>query len=213
MKITDEKTIELSRTRQVLAIDELQAALHQVHKDVEHSVSLRRERSIAAHNRATNIVTPSFQIGDFVLVRRANERGHKLRFRWYGPCRVTAVHGSLVYGITPLSGGKPDRVHCARLVKYRDSLLGKPVSQKMLDLAETTQAQYEVVDKIVGIQQSHDGIFFKVQWEGLPDKRDHTYHLIDELYADVPVLVTEFLETYKSKKALINKAKHQLCIA
>jgi len=54
----------------------------------------RRESAISAHNKATNIIHPSFEVGDFVLVRRANDRGHKLRFRWYGPCRVTAVHGS-----------------------------------------------------------------------------------------------------------------------
>ncbi len=212
MNVTKEKTIDPARARQLIAIDELRTALDLVHKDVERSVSIRRERAIAAHNKATNIINPSFEVGDFVLVRRANTRGHKLRFQWHGPCRVTSVHGSLVYGITPLRGGKSERVHCARLLKYRDSLQGKPVSKKMLDLAETTEARYEVVHKILNVGQAPDGLFFQVQWEGLPDKRDYTWQPIADMYADMPVRVKEFLSTYKSKKNITNKIKHQLNI-
>jgi len=130
-KVTNEKNLDLARTCQVLEIAKLQAALNEMHKAVDISVSRRREKAIAAHNKATNIVTPSFEVGDFVLVRRANDNGHKLRFRWFGPWRITAVHGALVYSVSPLSGDKTERVHCARLLKYRDSLQGKPVSQKM----------------------------------------------------------------------------------
>jgi len=182
------KTIDPARASQVIAIDELRTALDLVHKDVERSVSRRREHAIAAHNKATNIINPSFEVGDFVLVRRANTRGHKLRFQWHGPCRVTSVHGSLVYGITPLRGGKSE----------------------MLDLAESTEARYEVVHKILNVGQAPDGLFFQVQWEGLPDKRDYTWQPIADLYADMPVRVKEFLSTYKSKKNITNKIKHQL---
>ncbi len=111
------KTIDRARALQLIRIEELQKTLDEIHKDVQHAVSLRRERAIAAHNKATNIIAPSFAVGDFVLVRRATDRGHKLRFRWFGSCRITSVHGQLVYGITPLRGGKTDRIHCAWLLK------------------------------------------------------------------------------------------------
>ena len=211
--VTKEKTLSNARAAQVLAIAELQVALDKVHKEVERSVSLRRERAIAVHNKATNIITPSFAVGDFVLVRRANDRGHKLRFRWLGPCRITSVHSPLVYGITPLRGGKVERVHCARLIKYRDSLLGKTVTKEMMDLAERTESRYEVVEKIVDVGEAPDGLFFRVQWEGLPDKRDWTWQPVSELYADIPDIVLSFLKKFKPKKALISRIKRQLSIA
>ena len=210
---TKEKTLEHARAAQIIAIAELQAAFDKMHKEVERSVSLRRERAIAAHNKATNVVSPSFVVGDFVLVRRANDRGHKLRFRWFGPCRIKAVHSPHVYSIAPLRGGKTELVHCARLIKYRDSLLCKPVPKEMMDLAERTESRYEVVEKILDIGEAPDGLFFRVQWEGLPDKRDWTWKAVSELYADIPDIVTDFLRTFKSKKTLVSKVKRQLSIA
>ena len=119
------KTIDRARALQLIGIEELQKTLEEVHKDVRHAVSLRCERAIAAHNKAPNIISLFFTVGDFFLVRRAIDCGHKLQFRWFGPCRVTSVHGDLVYGVTPLRGGKTGRFYCARLLKYRDTLLGK----------------------------------------------------------------------------------------
>ncbi len=176
-------------------------------------MSLRRERANAAHNKATNITALSFAVGDFVLVRRATDGGHKLRFRWFGPCRITSIRGHLLYGITPLRGGKIERVHCARSLKYRDSLLGKQIPQDMLDLAERTESRYEVIEKIVDLGQDHDGLFFQVQWEGLPDKRDYTWQPPKELHADVPDLVTSFLVSFKKTKKLVAIVKRHLGIS
>lgn len=98
---------------QVIAIRDLQADLNRLYKDVQRSAYFRRERAIAAYNKATNIVVPSFDAGDFFLVRRSNDRGHKLRLKWFGPCHVTAAYSSLVYGITTLQGGSTELVQCA----------------------------------------------------------------------------------------------------
>lgn len=71
-------TIDSARAQQLISIDKLQHDLDVMHKDVELHVSDTRKTAIDAHNRATNIVPPSFSVGDFVLVRRATDRGHKL---------------------------------------------------------------------------------------------------------------------------------------
>lgn len=168
----NEVNISHARATQVIAITKLQAELDRMHKEVEKAVSIRRERATASHNRSTNIKSPSFQVGDFVLVRRANDLGHKLRFKWYGPCRIDSVHSPLVYSVTSLHNEKKDRVHCACIIKYRDSLLGKNVPKEMLDLAETTESRYEVAENIKDIGEAPDGLFFRVQWEGLSDQRD-----------------------------------------
>lgn len=181
-----------------------------MHKDVTKSVSIRREKSIATHNKSTNIQNQSFAVADFVLVRRARDRGPKLYFKLYGTCRITAVYSSLVYGLTSLLGGNTERIYSARLTKYQDSLLWKEVLQETLDLADRTQSSYEIIDKIIDIQQAPDGIFFQVQWECLPDKRDWTWHSISELYDDVPDIVKQFLNNHTKKKNLISKAKRHL---
>ena len=207
------KTIARARALQLIRSEELQKTLDEIHKDVQHAVSLRRERAIAVHNKATNIISPSFTVGDFVLVRRAVDRGHKLQFRWFGPCCVTSVHGDLVYGVTSLRGGKTERVHCARLLRYRDSLLGKPIPQDMLELAERTESRYEVIEKIVDLGQDRDVLFFRVQWEGLPDEQDYTWQPVEELYDDVPDVVNAFLSSFKKKKKVVAAVKRNLGIS
>lgn len=213
LAVTAGKIIDGARVAQVLAIKDLQVALDQMHKEVAISVGNRRERAIEAHNKATNIITPSLHVGDFVLVRRANDRGHKLRFRWFGPCAVSKVFSAHVYGITPLRGGNEERVHCARLIKYRDALNGQPVPKDMMDLAEQTDSRYEIVDRIVDVGEAPDGLFFQVQWEGLPDKRDFTWQPIGDMYADIPDVVEAFLETFKGKRPIVGKIKRQLSLA
>ena len=157
------KTMEHARAAQVISIKKLQHDLNNMHKEVALAVAKRREKAIALHNKATNIVSPTFVIGDFVLVRRSNDRGHKLRFKWYGPCRITAIYSPLVYGVTSLLGSKTERVHCARLIKYRDSFLAEPAPDAMLHFAATTEAHFEIVESITGVGEAPDGLLFRVQ--------------------------------------------------
>lgn len=74
-------TLEISCTAQVLNIEELQVPFDKIHKDVNELVTKLIENVIDKHNRATNISKFSLSVGDFVPVRRANERGRKLCFK------------------------------------------------------------------------------------------------------------------------------------
>lgn len=203
------KNIDHARALEVIHIEELQKALEHIHKDVERSVSLRRDSAITAHNKAENIIQPQFITGDFVLVRRATNQGHKLQFRWFVPCRITAAHSPLFYGVSPLRGGTTDKDHCTRLLNYRDSLLGEPVPQKMLDLTDRTETQFEVVEKIIDIGKALDRLFFQVQWEGLPDKQDWTWQSVKELYKNISDVMSTFHLTTKKMKVLVKKIKRQ----
>ena len=80
-KNTTAKVLQSARAEQLIKIDALQKALDIMHKAVDTRVSNRRKKSIASHNKATNIIEPKFEIGDIVLVRRAVDRGHKLLFK------------------------------------------------------------------------------------------------------------------------------------
>lgn len=87
---------------------------------------------------------------------------------WYGLWKITAVYSHLVYGVTSLHDGKTDCVHCARLIKYRDSLLGKLVPQSILDFCENTGSCYEVAKPTKDVSKDCDDLFFRVQWEDYP---------------------------------------------
>lgn len=76
--------------------------------------------------------------------------------------------------------------------KPRDSLLGKPVPNYIPNLAESTESRYEIVESIKDIGEALDGLLFRVQWEGLPDKRDWAWQAAAGLHTDIPDIVKNF---------------------
>lgn len=81
----------------MLEIEKLQNALNDMHKDVRRTTSIARQRQIEHHNSKTNIVFHRFREGDFILIRRAVDTGHKQEFRWQGPRVITRVLKDTVY--------------------------------------------------------------------------------------------------------------------
>lgn len=71
---------------------------------------------IDSRNRAkkmTNIVTPSFTVGDFVHLSRPNDKCHKMSNRWLGPRRITRAVVDLAYEVSKLDGNETETVLCA----------------------------------------------------------------------------------------------------
>jgi len=205
-------SLERVRAEQVARIDKLQTSLLEMHKDVAHHVGKNRQRQLRSHNKKTNVVQPNFHVGDFVLVRRAQDRGHKLNFRWIGPRRITNVVSELVYDVTKLDGSGTERVHAARLKTYRARAENEYVSPTLLELAERTESRYEIVERIHDVGEDKDGMFLNVEWAGLPDRRDWTWNPLGEMYEDVPQLVTDFLRNVRGRKRLVTKAKELLTL-
>lgn len=203
-------SIERIRAEQLVQVDALHNSIDRMHKETAERLTLALKKQIDAHNKRTNIITPFFCVGDFVLVRRAQDKGHKLNFRWQGPRRIVKVHSDLVYDVAKLNGGEIEKVHCARLLLYRNDDHNKPVSESLLELADRTEAQYELVDKIIGIGEDHDGIFLHVQWLGLPDEIDRTWVPLTSLFEDMPDMVQEFLRTHIKEKSLVKRAKQSI---
>lgn len=90
------KQIIHTRAQQVVDIEYIQAALNDMHLEVVRNLRTRREKAIETHIKAKNIIEPKFDVGDFVLVRRTQDPGHKMSFKWYGPRLIVETHGSLV---------------------------------------------------------------------------------------------------------------------
>lgn len=91
-------------------IRELQKSLDKMHKDVQGKVSRRRYAAIELHKNQTNIVNHTFGVGDFMLRRRAHDRGHRLQIKSFGPKQITKVLGDFVYMVEDLHRSRAETV-------------------------------------------------------------------------------------------------------
>ena len=190
-------------------LDELQKAIENVHKNVSDRVSAERARQIHAHNKHTKVVTPSFTLGDFVLVKRPQEKGHKLLFKWTGPRRVSKILHPLVYEVTGLVDGKTERVHATRMQIYMSSPEDMEASDALLRHAEHSEATYEEAEKLHELRTIGTSKFIQVEWQGLPDVSDYTWEPLLKLHEDIPDMVQQFLMSQKQTK-LVKEASVQV---
>lgn len=207
------KAIQLDRARaeQRADITCLQESLNDMHKQVKQNVDERRRRAIDAHNKATNICKERFHVGEFVLVRQAEKTRHKLTFRWAGPRRVVGTTSDVVYLVERLDQSRRERVHSSRMTKYSAIQDGTEVPAAVLELADRTEARYEVLRRITDIADEDTVCWLRLEWDGLPDERDWTWARLTDVHEDVPEMVQEFLHSCTNKK-LATSAAAQLGI-
>ena len=192
-------SLERTRVIQLMKIESLQTSFDNVHKEVNEKVTSNRNKQIAHHNRKTNIITPDFSVGDFVLIRRAQDKGHKQSFRWIGPRQIVSVVGDVAYDVKNLVDGKVERVHAARLMMYRAGMDCVSVCRKCLEQVEHLESKYEIIEQLMDIGEAADGIFVQMQWSGLPDKCHWTWNEIKQLHIDVPGKHEAFLNVTTRK--------------
>ena len=130
---------------QMLDIDGLQRVFAEMHKYVAEKVTKNHARQIKHQNKKTNLIVPDFGLGDFVRVRRAQNKGHKQSFRWVGPRRVVKVVGDLVYDVENVITNEVERVHASRLLTYRADFDGNVVSPNLLKHIAQSETMYERV--------------------------------------------------------------------
>jgi len=207
----DPISVSQVRVQQLIKIDEIQKALEGVHKEVSGLVTANRQKQIDHYNKETNVISPNFDIGDFLVVCRAQDKGHKLRFRWVGLRCIKRVISDTVYEVTDLMQEKVEIVHAARLLLYRAKLDGSFVSRKLCKQAGHIEAKLEIVDKLLDIGEADDGIFVQVQWLGQRDRVDWTWQPLLEIHQDLPERLLEF-PTKTRKKRISKKAQAALGI-
>ena len=126
--------------RRIINIEETQGALTNMHKDVKQRADGDRKRRLAEHSKKTNIKQINFTVGDFVLVRRAKSTGHKMKFMWVGPRRITACKSVWVYDVEKLVTGARETVHSRRIILYRARMDCKDANPDLHKAAEHTEA-------------------------------------------------------------------------
>lgn len=157
-------------------------------------INRRPKRAIEAHNRATNIVLPRFDVGDFVLVRQPDHRTmQKLWFRWVDPRRISDTMSLLVYTVESLDSGRRE-YHCARLCKYNAPFEGTTIPDQVLALADSTDVRYESLQRIVDHGEDDGDLWVRLEWDGFPDERNWTWYRLQDVYEHVPDNVTAYLK-------------------
>ena len=119
------------RGRQLVNIDATQAALQGMLRDVKQHSESSRKRKGEEHNRKSNAKPVNLHAGDFVLVRRAVSKGHKLQFIWAGRLRIVSVKLDLVYEVEDFLDSKRATVHARRLQLYSADMEGKAMNSKL----------------------------------------------------------------------------------
>lgn len=191
------RMIEKTRAIQTMEICNLQNALQEMHKDVGTRVSKNREQQIRRQKKQTNIVSPSFEMGDFVLVR-TQKKGHKQSFKCPGPNRIVRILGDTVYIVESLTGEKMETVHAEGLLRYQAEMNEKEESQKLLNHAKHTISNFEIIERLIKISKSGTNqLHVLVEWAGLPDEADYTWLELSQLYPEIPNMLTEFLSETK----------------
>ena len=175
-------------------ISDLQKALEEMHKSVHTRVEEYRKKSVDAHNRRTGIQSFNAEPGDFLLVRKATNCGHKLSFHWKGPRRVIRSTGPKTFEVENIITGKKEIVHICRLIKYRTNMENQELSEELLSATIHNEAHYHTVKQFHDIKNTSGQLHLHVEWEGLPDACDFTWEPVQQLLEDVPDMVKIYAE-------------------
>lgn len=80
-------------------ISTLLVYLDQLHEDVEQLCNKKLSRARYIHNKKKNIKPKMFCVGEFVMVHKATEKGHKLSYKWTGSRHIVNVISEVIYDI------------------------------------------------------------------------------------------------------------------
>lgn len=105
------KTPDDVLAKKTISIDELQAVMNSMHRDVSESATGLRKRQVDSHNRRTKVQKAQFHVGSFVLVRRTRPRGHKLKYVWRRPRRVTEIKSEWFCVVENILNSKQEALH------------------------------------------------------------------------------------------------------
>lgn len=158
--------LNIVRALHVMKLEPLQDVMDEIRNSLAEKVTKDRDYHILHHNKKSNPAAPNFALGDFVLVHRSQDKGHKFSFRWVGPRNLTRVMSEMICDVTNMVRNKTDLMHVARLLLYRAQKDGSVVSENLIEHVKQTEANFEIIEKLLDIGEASDGILVQVRWVG-----------------------------------------------
>jgi hypothetical protein len=151
---------------------------------------------------------PNITVGDFVLVAKISfKSGRKLRVRWLGPRRVTAVESDWHFEVEDLISGERAITHSARLKFYHDQSLN--VNEYLIEHVAHNQFGFEI-DTMNELRKCPVSLVYEVNisWRGF-STTEVTWEPLTALHKDCPDLLAQFLAKLTDQD-LATAARHTL---
>ena len=209
MVIPELQSISYIRAEQILNIKSMAAAVDSMHSRVAKARTRKREESIRAHNKRTNIQQVQFEVGEFVLVGNVlSQSGSKLNVKWKGPYRVVRIMNEFVSIVEGLVNGKEMEVNNSRLKFYSDSELN--ITEELLKTISHYEPHYETITKMLGLRFNSETGNCEVQcrWRNFSHE-EPTLEPISNLHIDGPEMLDRFLKKHTNRK-LVRQALDSL---
>jgi hypothetical protein len=134
----------------------------------------------------------NISVGDFVLVAKVSSKsGGKLRARWLGPGRETAVESDWLFEVEDLISGERAISHSERLKFYHDQSLN--VTEDLIEHVTHNQSGFEI-DTLNELRKCPVSLVYEVNvsWRSF-STTEATWEPLTALHEDCPVLFAQFL--------------------
>jgi hypothetical protein len=137
-----------------------------MHKSAFAKAARYRALRRKSHDKRPNVNCPNISVGDFVLVANVSSKsGGKIRARWLGPRRITAVDTDGLFEVEALISGERTIMHSARLKFYRDKSLN--AIEDLIEHVAHNQSGFEI-DKMNELRKCPASLVYEVivSWRG-----------------------------------------------
>lgn len=186
--------------------------MEQLDKHTAEEFRKERQRKIGIEIQRTAIVQPKFPVGDVVLVWRAHEKGHTLNLSWMSSLRIIKVHSDRIYDAMIYDGIVEEGL-CARLPPYRHGSGSENVSKQVFEPANSTEAQFEIFEKIKEIGKDNKRIFLQIHCFGLSVSITFTCVSLQTMFKNNADAVINFIHMHACKKAPLTYFKQNVNLA
>lgn len=119
----------------VARVYDLHKVLEVMHEEVPVNNQKKRTKSQQTHNTKTNVISSSFQIGDYIMMHPINAPHGKLNTGWIAPMRIADTMSDLVFVVENLYEARIFVVHAHRLTSYPVHSSGAGIHKKSLEHA------------------------------------------------------------------------------
>jgi hypothetical protein len=194
--------LDFIKARKLIKVEKLSKAMTEIHAQVAEKATRDRKASIQKHNDKAHVLSPNFQVGDYVLVAEHRRSGvYKLQVKWKGPRRVASVESDYVFAVANLLTKELKAAHATRLRFYKDKELN--VIAELAQAAEHNDHQLYVASKILDARYNEQEMFHEllVAWRGFPDG-EATWKPYSIMAVDVSDLVAKFVELHEDIDAV-----------
>lgn len=176
--------------------ERLEKSLANLHEQVRDEGERRRRRQAMMTARAPAM---RFNVGDLVVIpaedNMANPFRHsKLMCRWQGPYEVVRPVSEVEYIVQLLGEDRMSHVHWKRMRRLAGP--GLSVTNELRELALHDKQKF-LVESFEDWSVNTDGeVDLLVKWRG-HDETNNTWEPMEQLVADVPVLVAKYVKENK----------------